>query len=374
MEDNNKPVEGGDTNQTESETTAKPEVQNEPQQSPEPKLEFQAPAVEQPSIPQSQAAPVVTESPKHVLPPVKYKLKVVLLLADFFAVLLYVYFLLIRGIVRDMRAETFSFVSNRMFAFYSVLIITIAFAVLIIIFKTTKSARTRFERDNEVRRNPNIKVWLTGYDWGWPVLFVPTIMLMATAGIIGLLVSFVPGESQFELAIQNIFGGIVIVVGAINAAIVIFKLKPMTLGFILGSFAIILLIMLLHGPATLLSFFKGFRHLGVRIEPQGYLLLAYVWSIFLRVIWIKSLFYYWVFIPNRLELQHGLSESNDSVDRDDLRCQIDTDDVILRWWNVGIITYYFPQLDRLPITNVVWGIRKKAQYANRIAAIKSMQN
>ena len=71
---------------------------------------------------------------------------------------------------------------------------------------------------------------------------------------------------------------------------------------------------------------------------------------------------------------HGLSESNDSVDREDLRLQIDTDDVILRWWNVGIITFYFPDLDRLPVTNVVWGIRKKAFYANRIAAVKTMQD
>ena len=63
-----------------------------------------------------------------------------------------------------------------------------------------------------------------------------------------------------------------------------------------------------------------------------------------------------------------------AIDRDDLRMQIDTDDVILRWWNVGVITFYFPELDRLPVTNVVLGIRKKAGYANRIAAVKTMQD
>ena len=146
------------------------------------------------------------------------------------------------------------------------------------------------------------------------------------------------------------------------------------LGLLVGGFFAALLIMLLHGPSTLLGFFRGFRYLGIRIEPMGYILLAYIWSIFLRIIWIRSLFFYWVFVPNRLELQHGLSESNDAVDRDDLRLQIDTDDVILRWWNVGIITFYFPQLDRLPITNVVLGIRKKAGYANRVAAVKTMQD
>ncbi|MHC4395091.1 MAG: hypothetical protein ACYS1A_05495 [Planctomycetota bacterium] len=311
---------------------------------------------------------------KHVLPPKKYKLKTLLLFSDLFAIFIYVYYLMFRSIIKDVSGGSFSFISPRMFSFYCVLAITIALVVLVLIFKMTKSARTRFKRDNEVRQNENIKVWLTGYDWGWPILFLPTIVLMIAAGLLGLLLNLLFGASDTMTVIQDIIGGIVIVVGALNAAVVIFKLKPVTLGLLLGGFVIILLILLLHGPQTFLSFFKGFRHLGVNIEPQGYLLLAYVWFVFLRIIWVKSLFFYWVFLPNRLELQHGLSESNDSVDRDDLRHKIDTDDVILRWWNVGIVTFYFPELDRLPITNVVLGIRKKAVYANRIASVKTMQD
>jgi hypothetical protein len=312
--------------------------------------------------------------PDYVLPPKKYKLKTVLLFSDVFAIFIYIYFLIIRDIIKDVSADTFSFVSNRMFAFYCVFAITIGLLVLILICKMTKSARTRFQRDNELRQDENIKVWLTGFDWGWPILFLPTVILMAAAGIIGMPLKVIGGDSHVIHAIQNIIGGIVIVFGTLNAAVVIFKLKPVTLGLLLGSFVIILLILLLHGPGTFLAFFKSFRYLGITTEPLGYLLLAYIWSIFLRIIWLKSLFFYWVFLPNRLELQHGLSESNDSVDRDDLRHQIDTDDVILRWWNVGIITFYFPQLDRLPITNVMLGIRKKALYANRIASIKTIQD
>jgi hypothetical protein len=314
------------------------------------------------------------ETLKHVLPPNKYKLKVTLLFTDLFAIVVYVYYFMIRSIVKDVSEGSFSFVSNRMFSFYCVLAITVAILVLLCVFKMTKSVRTRFERDNEVRQNPNIKVWLCGYDWGWPILFLPTMILMIAAGIVGILLNLLFDSSAAVLTAQNILGGIVIVVGALNAAVIIFKLKPVTLGLLLGGFLVILLILLLHGPNTFLGFFKGFRHLGVKIEPLGYILLAYVWSVFLRIIWIKSLFFYWVFIPNRLELQHGLAESNDSVDRDDLRHKIDTDDVILRWWNVGIITFYFPELDRLPVTNVVLGIRKKAIYANRIASVKTMQD
>lgn len=312
--------------------------------------------------------------PHHVLPPRKYKLKTVLLFSDFFAIVLYFYFLLIRSIIQDIGADNFSAVSNRMISFYCVLIITIALTVLVLIFKMTRSAMTRFERENEVRQDENLKIWLVGYDWGWPVLFLPTMVLMTGAGVVGLILTLFLKDTQAGLTSQAFIGGIVIVFGSLNAAVVIFKLKPVTLGLLVGSFCILLLILLLHGPQTFINFFKSFRHLGIKIEPLGYILLAYIWSIFLRIIWLKSLFYYWVFVPNRLELQHGLSESNDSVDREDLRLQIDTDDVILRWWNVGIITFYFPDLDRLPVTNVVWGIRKKAFYANRIASVKTMQD
>jgi len=314
------------------------------------------------------------ETLKHVLPPNKYKLKTLLLFSDFFVIFIYVYYLMIRSIIKDVSDGSFSFASNKMFSFYCVFAITVALLVFVLIFKMTKSAKTRYQRDNEVRQNPNIKVWLCGYNWGWPILFLPTMVLMIVAGVIGILLDLIFGGSETVPVIQDVIGGVVIVFGALNAAVAIFKLKPVTLGLLLGSFLIILLILLLHGPQTFLSFFKGFRHLGVNIEPLGYILLAYIWSVFLRIIWVKSLFFYWVFLPNRLELQHGLSESNDSVDRDDLRHQIDTDDVILRWWNVGIITFYFPELDKLPITNVVWGIRKKAVYANRIASVKTMQD
>lgn len=311
------------------------------------------------------------ETLKHVLPPNKYKLKTLLLFSDFFVIFIYVYYLMIRSIIKDVSDGSFSFVSNKMFSFYCVFAITVALLVFVLIFKMTKSAKTRYERDNEVRQNPNIKVWLCGYNWGWPILFLPTMVLMIAAGVVGLLLNLIFGGSE---VVQDVIGGVVLVFGALNAAVAIFKLKPVTLGLLLGGFIIILLILLLHGPQTFLGFFKGFKLLGVKIEPLGYILLAYVWSVFLRIIWVKSLFFYWVFLPNRLELQHGLSESNDSVDRDDLRHQIDTDDVILRWWNVGIITFYFPELDKLPITNVVWGIRKKAVYANRIASVKTMQD
>ncbi|MEN8128500.1 MAG: hypothetical protein ABFR90_11965 [Planctomycetota bacterium] len=314
--------------------------------------------------------------PEHILPPQKYKLKIALLFFDFLVILACIYVFMIVGMARDMSDDTFSFVSNRMFAFYAVLAITIALTVVILVFKVTRSARTRFIRDNEVRQDPNIKVWLCGYDWGWPVLFIPTAALMVIAGLLGMIINLIAPDPlpQWGQTTHAVIGGLVILFASLNATVVIFKIRPVVLGLLAGGFFIAMIIMLLHGSGTLLGFFRGFRHLGVQIEPLGFVVLAYIWSIFLRIIWVRSLFFYWVFLPNRLELQHGLSESNDAVDREELRLQIDTDDVILRWWNVGIVTFYFPQLDRLPITNVVLGICKKAEYANRIASVKTMQD
>ena len=241
-------------------------------------------------IPEPESMSEGQERLEHVLPPKKYKLKIMLLFTDFFAILIYVYYLMIRSIVKDVSNGSVSFVSNRMFAFYCVLAITVAILVLLLVFKLTRSVRTRFERDNEVRQNPNIKVWLTGYDWGWPILFLPTMALMIGAGIVGMVLNLLFDGSTAVLAAQDIFGGIVVAAGALNAAVIIFKLKPVTLGLLLGGFLIVLLILLLHGPNTFLGFFKGFRHLGVKIEPLGYILLAYVWSVFLMIIWVKSLF------------------------------------------------------------------------------------
>jgi hypothetical protein len=83
------------------------------------------------------------EALKHVLPPNKYKLKTLLLFTDFFIILIFVYYLMIRSIINDVSAGSFSFVSNRMFSFYCVSAITAALLVFVLIFKMTKSTRTR---------------------------------------------------------------------------------------------------------------------------------------------------------------------------------------------------------------------------------------
>ena len=108
-----------------------------------------------PPQPPQDVFPVVSGQ-EHVLPPQEYKLKILLLFSDFLAILACIYIFMIGGIIRDVSNESFSFISNRMFAFYAVLAITIGLAVVVLTFKVTRSARTRFIRDNEVRQDSNI--------------------------------------------------------------------------------------------------------------------------------------------------------------------------------------------------------------------------
>ena len=313
------------------------------------------------------------QRPRHVLPPKPYRLKVVLIFSEFFVLFAYIYYYWISSLVSDARKEQFDFFSPRMFSFYILLGLTAAIVILLLLLKWTKSAKTRFERDNEVRQDKQITFWLTGFDWGWPILFAPTVVLMVLFGLTGFLLDWWLPASRTATVIQDVMGGVMIIFMSINAAVVIFKLRPVVV-ILLGAFVVIVLLMLgLHGKETFVGFFRSFKHIGIRFEPLGYIILAYIWSLFIRIIWLRSLFFYWVFTPNRLEIQSGLSESNDMVDRDEIRVKIDTDDVLLRIFNVGIITYYFPRLDRREITNVVLGIRKKADYVNKAASRRTVE-
>jgi hypothetical protein len=310
---------------------------------------------------------------KHVLPPKPYKLKVILMFSEFFLFFAYIYYYWISSMVSDIRSGAFDFLSPRMFSFYILLGLTAAIILLLLLLKWTKSAKTRFERDNEVRQDEQITYWLTGFDWGWPILFTPTVVLMLLFGITGFVLDWWLPSSRTASTIQDLMGGIIIIFMSINAAVVIFKLRPVVVVLLGASVVIVLLMLGLHGKDTFVNFFRSFKHLGIRFEPLGYIILAYIWSVFIRIIWLRSLFFYWVFTPNRLEIQSGLSESNDMVDRDEIRVKIDTDDVMLRIFNVGIITYYFPRLDRREITNVVLGIRKKADYVNKAASRRTVE-
>ncbi|HIJ72243.1 MAG TPA: hypothetical protein HPP87_12945, partial [Planctomycetes bacterium] len=55
------------------------------------------------------------------------------------------------------------------------------------------------------------------------------------------------------------------------------------------------------------------------------------------------------------------------------RVKIDTDDMLMRMCGVGIITFYFPKLDRREISNVVVNIGKKAGYVNKAASRRTVE-
>ncbi len=307
-----------------------------------------------------------------VLPARKYRLKITLLFSDLWAVILLGYYYMIQNIRANVNSGEFSWMSLKMIASYIVFGITFTALVIGVILKQTKSIRTRIARDNELRQDRNINVWLTTFDWTWLILFVPTIFITILCGVIGYLINWAIPDGTIALPLHRAMGGIVFGFLCINAAVVIFKLTPTRVLLFIISLMALCLILLLMGIDVFLHFFGTFKHLGIKVDPLGYILMGYVGFFFLRLIWIAGLFEYIVIVPNRLDIQRGLSESERGIQRKDFRISIDTEDVILRLFKVGRIIISFPQSDRLPLSYLTTQIDKKAKYAMDAASVISV--
>ncbi|MBL7154312.1 MAG: hypothetical protein ISS79_11395 [Phycisphaerae bacterium] len=304
-----------------------------------------------------------------VLPPKKYLLKVMFLFSDVWAAIILGYYCMIRNIVI---AEEFSWVSLRMISSYIVIGITFAGVLIACVLIRTKSVRIRIERDNELRQDPNINVWLTTFDWSWLVLFVPSMAILVVCGIAGYMINWAMPEGPANLAVHRVLGGFAFGFFCLNAAVVIFKLTPTRVLVLFLAIGGLCLILLLMGIGIFLNFFGKFEHLGIKVDPFGYLLMAYVGYFYLRLIWIAGLFEYIAMAPNRLDVQSGLSETERGIQRKDFRVNIDTEDVILRLFKVGRIIISFPHSDRLPMSYLVTRIDKKSKYAMEAASVVSI--
>ena len=308
-----------------------------------------------------------------VLPAKKYRLKIALLFSDVWAAIIFGYYYMIRNTVTAVNEEGFSWVSLRMLSSYIVVGITLAAIIVGFILSKTKSIRTRISRDNELRQDRNISVWLTTFDWSWLILFLPSMIILVFCGIVGYIIDLaIPPDSPTNLIVHHVLGGFTFGFFCLNAAVVIFKLTPtrvLVLFLAIGGFCLILLLM---GVDIFLNFFEKFKHLGVKVDPLGYLLMAYVGFFFLRLIWIAGLFEYIAMSPNRLDIQRGLSESERGIQRKDFRVSIDTEDVILRLVKIGRIIISFPLSDRLPMSYLVTRIDKKSRYATEAASVISI--
>ncbi len=309
--------------------------------------------------------------PSHVLPPKKYWWKLILLFLDLWLIAGIMYYGIIRQIVRDIGTEEFSWVSQRMISNYLIGIITAGIIILAFVFRYTKSIQTRLKKDNDLRQDASIPVWLTVFDWGWPVLFTPTIVLLTLLGIAGLIINRVmPAETRSF--IHGVMGAVAVVFFFINAIAATFKLKPAILVGVAASVFLVVSIWLLNSPESLWYVFRRMRVLLVEVGPLGYLFLAYIGFFLLRIIWIRGLFVYQVITPNRLMEQHGLSESHSGIPRSEWDVSIDTDDVILRFFGVGLMIIYFRTKERKSIINTVVQIGKKAKYATRATQITAV--
>ena len=295
-----------------------------------------------------------------ILEPKKYGWKVFLIFGDILAAVGFMYFYMIKSIFQRISDETFSWGSMEMIAFYIFIGCTILVPFIFWMLRKKGAIRTRIDKENEIRQNPSIHVWLVTFDWTRLIVFLPTIIFLVVAALMGFLANLIVSE-EYLILVQRCIGGAVIGIFALNTVVVLFKFTWTKIGFVLGSLGFFTLLVILSGLFS--QVFGKLKHLGVSIEPFGYLLIAYVLLNFLRLIWLNGLFDYVVFTPNRIETQKGSSESGKGTKSARLNVSIDTHDTIERAFGMGKIIINFMDLDKDTIVLNVNNVKKKSRYA-----------
>tara|TARA_Y100000310_G_scaffold271105_1_gene285416 strand:+ start:2369 stop:3370 length:1002 start_codon:yes stop_codon:yes gene_type:complete len=306
-----------------------------------------------------------------VLAPLKYGWKVFVIFADILALVGFMYFYMIKGIFQRTADETFSWGSMEMIAFYIFIGFTVLVPVIFWLLRKKGAIRTRIDKENEIRQNPSIHVWLVVFDWTRLVVFLPTIIFLVVAALVSWLTNVIVSE-EYLVAVQRCIGGVVIAVFVLNTLVVLFEFTWTKIGFVLGSLGFFTLLVILSGLFS--QVFGKLRYLGVSIEPLGYLLIAYVLLNFLRLIWLNGLFDYVVFTPNRLDVQEGSSESGKGTKSSRFNVSVDTHDAIERAFGLGCIRVNFMDLDKDTINLNVWGVQKKSKYAVAAASATSIDS
>ncbi len=242
--------------------------------------------------------------------------------------------------------------SPKVIVCYLIIAMVVAMLLLVLLFSRAFRTRTRVEKNT--RDDPDLHDWLIVYDLDEMALFYPTIIASLLAAAI----------TYFELINPGIVGTFWFLIALFNFLMYkyVIGIKMLLISFFSFSLTIAFLIFL--------GFFVGalrkLTHLEIYASPLLYLLFVIVSLTSIFISWLKGLFYYLAFLPNYLNIQEGASEEGDQIDRSDFNTKVDTSDITLRRLGFGWIEVYFKERNRMPIRILVWNIKKKARYLEKV--------
>ena len=221
-----------------------------------------------------------------------------------------------------------------------------------------KTIRTRTRVARQLREGPDISEWIVTFNWSRKVLYIPTILASVTAAALMQLHS-VDLLGLGHKAVPEIIGGVWLGIFFLNFLVDEYE---MTVKVLLIGLLCLLAVFLWLGFFRWVDDVLGwFRHLGVRIDALGYLLLAAVFIVAIVVSWIRGQFYYVAITPNYLNLQVGPTETGEQIHREGYSTRIDTGDFLERLFGFGRVVITFRDHRRLPMQLLVARIGRVAK-------------
>ncbi len=244
--------------------------------------------------------------------------------------------------------------SEKMIALYIVAgliaLVVLAWAI------ARKTVRSRVQMQKLLVDEPDINDWLIIFNWTPKILYFPTILFSLFASVLMFL-----QETEWPVfggISPEFIGGIWFCLFLLN---VLVEEYDITIKVILASLLTVGCFLLLLKLAGAIMWFLGLlSNLPLSINGMGYLLLALFGCFIILVSWLHGLFYYYTITPNYMNIQKGLTEAGEQVDRAEYTTRIDTSDFCERLLGFGKIIISFRDKDRAPRTVLVWRIQKKA--------------
>jgi hypothetical protein len=223
-----------------------------------------------------------------------------------------------------------------------------------------KTLRTRLRVSKQLRADPDINEWLVVFDWSRKVLYVPTI-------IASLLASLAVGLAEANVlteACVPVVGGIWFAIFALNFLVDEYVVSIKVLLILI--LCIVAMFFWLHFMGWVEAFIESFRHIGIKVDWVGYLLIAGLFSLAVLISYLRGLFYYVAITPNYMNIQTGPTESGEQVSREEYSTRVDTGDFLERLFGFGRIIITFRDHRRQPKSLLVGRIGKQSQMLESI--------
>jgi hypothetical protein len=198
------------------------------------------------------------------------------------------------------------------------------------------------------------------FNWSHKVLYMPTVIAALLAAVLMYIGRISWGEGHLsDTLLPETIGGAWLAVFFLNFLIEEYEINLKVL-FIMILFVGVVFLWLGY-LGWLGEFLRFFKHLGIRMDPLGYILIAGIFFAATVISYLRGLFYYVAITPNYMNIQVGPTETGQHIGHEDYNTHVDTGDFLERLFGFGRISITFRDRSRMPMVLLVGRIGKRAK-------------